>query len=96
MTYYYNHFLITMTKAQAQSCSHSGQCDHQVMALSQTPAIKRQLRKIPPQRIMAELKEYGAWSDTELLDCAENVQRILWITANNIIEDIYQKERNKK
>ena len=83
----FNSFEIEMTKKQALSCSHSGPCDMDVAALSKDKKIIRQLKKIGPLKIAAELKECGAWSAEELADHEENIQRILWIAANNISEE---------
>lgn len=38
-------------------------------------------------KIRAELAEYGAWSDDELANDAQNWHRLLWIAACNIAED---------
>ena len=96
MTYYYNRFSISMTLKQAESCSHSGHCDDDVEYLSRLPAIRRQINKISLHDIATELDEYGAWSETELTDHDQNIQRILWITANNISEEKYDKNRHSK
>ena len=87
----FNRFEIQMTKAQAESCSHSGSCDDDVSALSRVPSIRRQLDKIESDSIRAELKEYGAWDSTELADDAQNRQRILWIAAGNIADECCRK-----
>lgn len=76
-----------MTLAQARSASHPGPCDDDVMALSQSTPIARQLRKIDPATLRAELSEYGAWDDDELQDHQQNLQRILWIVAGDIVEE---------
>jgi hypothetical protein len=83
----FNSFEIEMTKKQARVCSHSGSCDSDVMALSELPKIKRQLDKIDPEFIAAELEGYGAWDEIELQDHAQNRRRILWIAAGNIAEE---------
>jgi hypothetical protein len=83
----FDRFEIEMTKAQAENCSHPGACDADVLALSKNPKIIRQIKKIDPSKIAAELKEYGAWDEEELKDTDQNVQRILWIAAGNIVED---------
>lgn len=84
----FNRFSISMTRAQAASADHAGQCDHDVRALSLIPAIARQLRKLDHDAVRAELWEYGAWDDTELADHAENLQRVVWIAAGNIMEGV--------
>ena len=75
---------LKMTKREAQSASHIGQCDADVLALSQRPAIARQLAKIDPAQLRDTLREYGAWDDEELADHAQNLQRVLWIAAGDI------------
>lgn len=40
-----------------------------------------------PDKIRAELEEYGAWDDAELADDAANWLRIVWCAAHNIAED---------
>lgn len=77
---------LSMTKAQAASASHQGQCDQDVDALCRVPAIARQLRKIDPATLAKELKEYGAWDSMELSDHEANLRRFVWIAACDIIE----------
>ena len=81
----FERFVINMTKAQAESASHPGACDMDVTVLLESPNICRQLKKINPDSIRAELKEYGAWDAEELADDAQNQKRIVWIAADNII-----------
>lgn len=77
---------LEMTKEQAESASHSGQCDDDVMALSKEPGIASQLEKIDPAELAGELKEYGAWDETELADHDQNLQRLVWIAAGDIAD----------
>jgi dethiobiotin synthetase len=78
---------IEMTMAQAQSASHQGQCDDDVQALSNNRKIRRQLERIDPVALRKELAEYGAWDEQELADHEQNIQRILWIAAGDIVEN---------
>jgi len=77
---------LNITKANAAICSHPGSCDIDVFELSNKPAIKKQLAKIPADLLAAELAEYGAWDENELKDHAQNLQRILWIAAGDIAD----------
>ena len=77
---------LQLTKAQAQSCSHTGPCDAEVKSLSIVPAVRRQLEAIDPKLLAAELKEYGAWSNEELADHDQNLQRLVWVAAGEITE----------
>ena len=72
---------LQITKAQAASASHMGQCDADVMALSKVPRIARQLAKINPEVLSAELFGYGAWGMEDLADHATNLQRLLWLAC---------------
>ena len=83
----FDHFSINMTRNQAATANHPGQCDSDVLALSQQPAIRRQLAHITDADLITELSEYGAWEPEELQDRHQNEQRIIWIAAGNILED---------
>ena len=79
---------LQITKPQAQSCSHSGQCDADVAALRQVPSIKRQLDKLAPDVVAVCLKEYGAWDADELANHDANLDRLLWVACCDIAEQI--------
>jgi hypothetical protein len=76
-----------MTIAQAKSASHQGQCDEDVRALSKVPAVAVQLAEIKPEVLRDELDEYGSWDAEELADHNQNIQRILWLAAGNILDE---------
>jgi len=77
---------LQITKKQADSCSHAGQCDVDVEALKLNPSIARQLKKLDPGIVAACLKEYGAWNELELSDHKENLTRLLWVACCDISE----------
>jgi hypothetical protein len=81
---------IQMTLEQAQSASHQGKCDEDVEALAKEPAIKAQLDAIDATTLRGELQEYGSWDETELSDHDQNLQRILWLAAGDIVEESNQ------
>ena len=83
---YFTYFDLQMTKAQALSASHPGPCDADVAELLRDRRIARQLDKIGPDKIRAELREYGAWDDTELADDSANRDRIVWCAACDIAD----------
>jgi len=88
MTAYFERFTLCMTKNDARACSHQEQCDGDVEDyLRHCKAINRQLGKIGPDGIRAELEEYGAWDTEELADDNANRKRIVWIAAGNIMEE---------
>ena len=82
----FNRFELKMTRKQAESASHPGQCEDDVSALLTVPSIGRQLDEIGADTIRMELREYGAWDEAELADDAANRLRITWIAACNIVE----------
>lgn len=81
---------LQITQRQAETGYHSGQCDSDILELSKLPAIARQLRKINPQTLREELREFGAWDDVELSDHDQNLQRILWLACGDIVEAAYE------
>lgn len=83
---------LCMTADDAHGASHQGQCDDDVRALSRDPEIAAQLERIDPALLAAELKEYGAWEPHELADHKQNLQRILWLAAGDITEELLQQE----
>ncbi len=82
----FNSFEIEMTRKQALSISHPGDCEADVAALLKCPKIQSQLTKINDATLADELREYGAWDDEELKDRARNNARIIWIAAGNILD----------
>jgi hypothetical protein len=78
---------LRLTKAQAQTGYHPGQCDGDIAYLRQEPSIKRQLSKLAPDLLVDELREYGAWDADELADHDANLDRILWLACGDIIDN---------
>ena len=91
----FNNLEIEMTLNQAESCSHPGDCEPDVRSLMEHTLIKRQRRKIAPELIRQELREWGSWSEEELAYDDSNWMRILWIGANNITEEAFMKRSNR-
>jgi hypothetical protein len=77
---------LNISKADAAGASHQGQCDADVDALSGKASIARQLAKIDPDTLRADLREYGAWDDDDLADHDQNLQRLLWLACGDIVE----------
>ena len=85
---------ICMTLKQAESCSQPGQdAEPDVLVLMQDPKIRRQRKRIDPELIRQELKEYGCYSEEELQDDDANWMRILWCAACDISEDHFLRSR---
>lgn len=75
---------LNITKKIAGICSHSGQCDNDVISCLELPEIKKQFNKLSNDTMAKVLKEYGAWDDTDLKDKEANKMRLLWIAAGDI------------
>jgi len=82
MTRYFNRFAISMTKAEASAMYH----EDELLAHLALPKFRRQFAKISPDDIRAQLREYDEWDDDELADDGANQERILWITAGDVLE----------
>lgn len=83
---------ITLHLSDAQTGSHQGQCDSDIAELLQEDYIKTQVAGWNPDKLRAELKEYGAWEEDELQDHADNCARMLWIICGNIQEEVNSAE----
>lgn len=84
-TIFGNGLEIEMTLEQAKSMSHSGDCEADVRAAIADGLAKQLEGKEEDVRL--ELAECGAWEDDELKDDELNAMRILWLAANNIMEE---------
>jgi hypothetical protein len=82
---------LQITKNQAMTGSHQGQCDSDIEYLLTIPKIKRQVKKWGPEILKRELREYGAWEDHELEDHEANIRRMLWIVCGDIMENSKEK-----
>lgn len=93
MIAYFEYLTLNITKKQALQGSHQGPCDDDIAELLQADNIRRQLNKIPPADIAKELKQFGAWDETELQDHEQNRARLLWIACGNIRDEINERAR---
>lgn len=46
-----------------------------------------------PEKLAAELKEYGAWDAAELAEDGKNWERILWLSGGQILDERAKEER---
>ena len=89
----FNRFEVELTEETARTGSHQGQCDADIEAIRRNePEVESQLQALDPLKVKDELREYGAWDDTELSDKEENLNRVLWLACGNIVEELNQKE----
>ena len=78
---------LRLTLKQALSVSGPGRADKAVAALVRTPSVAAQLARISPDAVRQELREYGAWDDSQLADHEANLRRWVWIVGNDIAEE---------
>lgn len=83
---------IEMTREQANSVSHSGDCEADVDALLADPEIAARLDKIGHDAMARELREYGAWTDEELKDKTMTRKRFIWCAGCNLSEELFAEE----
>jgi len=69
----------------AKTMAHQGDCQADVVAAIEHGLADQLEGK--ENEVRQELREYGAWDDEELEDDDENNMRILWLAANNIVEE---------
>lgn len=81
---------LEITMKQAESCSHSGECEPDVKELMLVPKIRRQLNKLNSTKLVKDLTDYGAWTEEELTNHQDNLMRWLWISCCDITERKYQ------
>lgn len=68
---------------------HSGQCAPDVAWIrANEPVVEDQLKKLNPEVLKNELREYGAWDHVELADHDANLSRILWLACGDLADQI--------
>lgn len=85
MIAYFERFTLEMPEECVNDCSHQGACDDDVAFWS---GRLQRSEEITPERLAAELKEYGAWNTEELSDDDQNWHRLIWIAAGNLKEEM--------
>jgi hypothetical protein len=84
-TAYFNRFTLDIPPDAVADCSHIGACDDDVAHWARKIVRPDELT---PDALRLELKEYGAWDANELADDDQNWQRLIWIAAGNIKEEL--------
>lgn len=82
---HFNCFSLELPEDAVEDCSAPGQPADEAVAYWATQ-VKRPA-EITPEKLAAELREYGAWDDGELADDDANWRRIIWTAACNIREE---------
>ena len=82
----FNRFEFHLTRDQAMTGYHQGRCDDSIDWLRTIPAVENQLQMLPSAAVREELREAGAWDDSELQDHDANLSRLLWIACADIVD----------
>lgn len=77
---------LKLTRKDAESVSHSGDCEDDVIIVMEKKYVKKQLDLLEPETLAKELSDYGAWNDDELKDHNANLKRWVWISGGDIVE----------
>ena len=85
-TAHFNRFSIILPISAVNDCSHSGDCDNDCKFWQKK--LHKEIKEISDADLKAELKETGAWGAGELMDRKKNEEKIIWIAANNIKEEL--------
>ena len=80
----FNRFELEIPQECVDDCSHQGECDADVAYWA--GKLDRP-ESITPDKLKAELKEYGAWDDEQLNNDADNWLRLIWCAACNLKEE---------
>lgn len=75
-------------------CPKSGAADTAISEMLKLQEVIAEVNGIDKEKLKLELREYGAWSESELNVHEDNITRILWIACGNIQDELYN-EQNK-
>ncbi len=77
---------LRITLQDAIQCSHSGDCENDVLTLLKKRYIKKQVQTLCPIQLVKELSDYGAWDEIELSNHKQNIARWVWMSCSDISE----------
>jgi hypothetical protein len=85
----FDEFTIELTENDAGYMFHQGDCYNSVKDVLETELyISKQFENITNETLIKCLLGYGAWEESELLDKTENIIKILWLAAGDIVEEM--------
>lgn len=83
---------LALTLDDASSGYHMGACDADIAELRRVPYIAEQLEQIRDDVLREHLSEYGAWSDEELANREDSLDRCLWLACGDIVDTAHEVE----
>lgn len=79
---------LQLTEEEIAQGSHQGDCEADINALLGRPFIAQQVAEWDAEMLRDELREYGAWDETELADHDMNLVRMVWNACNDLREEL--------
>lgn len=92
LTTHFTRFTIKMSEECMRDCSAQGRVDAEVEYWA--PIVRGHNLDVKAEDVREELKEYGAWTEQDLLSDIDNWRRIVWCAACSIKDEISQTEDN--
>lgn len=88
----FNRFELNLPIAVVLSCSQPGKdaSEDVKAALRRYPSLLADIQDLDPFLVREELSEYGAWDEDELADDEKNAERLVWLAANDIREELFR------
>lgn len=88
----FNRFELNLPIAVVLSCSQPGKdaSEYVKAALRRYPSLLADIRDLDPFLVREELSEYGAWDEEELADDEENAERLVWLAACELKDELFR------
>jgi hypothetical protein len=88
----FNRFELNLPIAVVLSCSQPGKdaSEDVEAALRRYPSLLADIRDLDPFLVREELSEYGAWDEEELADDEENAERLVWLAACELKDELFR------
>lgn len=87
----FNRFELNLPIAVVLSCSQPGKDASEDVkdALRRYPSLLADIRDLDQFLVREELAEYGAWDEDELADDEKNAERLVWLAACDLKEELF-------
>lgn len=88
----FNRFELNLPIAVVLSCSQPGKdaSEDVKAALRRYPSLLADIRDLDPFLVREELSEYCAWDEEELADDEENAERLVWLAACELKDELFR------
>ena len=88
----FNYLEFELPREAVEDCHHQGACDEDVEYWQGKLGLN-----LDREKMILELREYGAWDDEELnaLDNDDLEQKLIWLAAGDIQERKHEMKKTK-